>query len=260
MKEVKTRYGKVLTDLNVMSMKEIREMEKEYEPFIENITEDDVIIDIGANIGIVSSMISSKKPKCIVMYEPGEYAFSLLKEQNYNCKIEDHNIAITGDGEPRQFRVSKRGKHGMNSLYGRTYKHENTLDRYYEVKNIETISFKSIIDKYQPTMMKIDCEGSEYEFDFGYAKKKGLRFLAIEIHYKNAGKSPIVDIPVDFIDCNEMRNLDLLQFNSPAVVGGITDRLKKLFPKVYYDKVVSLPFLFKNQADYVEARLLVLSI
>ena len=127
----------------------------------------DVIIDIGANVGIVSIFLAKKYPFLKI------YAFEPVLE-NYknfikNIKLNKipagtiilENKAITKDGRDvtMNINLTNSGGSALSNIIARGYYRA-------EKKLIKSISITDIINKYNLQtikMLKIDCEGSEYE-------------------------------------------------------------------------------------------------
>lgn len=123
------------------------------------LTEDDVYIDIGANIGH-TVLMASKRVKKIIAFEPVE---EMLKHFRRNMKINDVNnvvlydFALSDKKGVAKIKVSNTndGSHTLNPDFG------NLINGIYEKEvKIETEKFDNLkIDK--ATMVKIDVEGHE---------------------------------------------------------------------------------------------------
>ena len=129
--------------------------------------EGDVIIDIGANIGIVSIYLAKKFPFIKI------YAFEPVR-QNYECilknielnNIEDgiitvENVAITGDRRKLNLTVPiyNTGQSNIHNRYSSPI--ISNID-----PNVNSIKLDDVFLKYNISkckLLKIDCEGAEYE-------------------------------------------------------------------------------------------------
>jgi len=114
--------------------------------------------DLGANIGTFTCLAASKGCK-VISFEPEPDNFRLLNE---NIKLNNlSNVICYQEGV-----VS--GESGNLDLYickGDYNKYRHTI---YKVRGRETITikvrnFKSILDEFKPTGIKIDIEGAEIE-------------------------------------------------------------------------------------------------
>lgn len=129
---------------------------------------DDVVIDIGANIGIVSIYLAKRYPFIkIYSYEPVKLNYENLKRNIVENKIPEgiitaERFAVNGTGEPVNI-ASCIGNSGGSMVidgYGSGYIQKN------EDKNIPAITLKEIIEKHgikKVKLLKIDCEGAEYD-------------------------------------------------------------------------------------------------
>lgn len=128
-----------------------------------NFAPGDVIIDIGAHIGLVSISIAKQNPNVKI------YAFEVVPE-NYQQLIENIvlngvnniipvNCAVTGDGLPVTIYTDLDSNSGGSSAYIQQHKTGKKI-----ISN--SISLPDIFIKYNIKtckLLKIDCEGSEYD-------------------------------------------------------------------------------------------------
>lgn len=133
-----------------------------------NFKEGDIVIDIGANVGMVSIYLAKKYPFLKI------YAFEPIK-QNYenllrnieinnipNGVITAENFAITKDRRNIEI-VSPLDNTGASSSIIERNLTEITSNINV---NIKSITFDDIFEKFnidKCKLLKIDCEGSEYE-------------------------------------------------------------------------------------------------
>jgi FkbM family methyltransferase len=120
------------------------------------IPEDAVILDIGANIGVTSAILSKKAPKGTVRaFEPGHRIFSILSrniERNSLKNVTAHNIALSD--APGTLRFLE------NSAYGH-------LAQDGDSEGVHTVSVSTIDDYVSQNdfarldFIKIDVEGYE---------------------------------------------------------------------------------------------------
>lgn len=126
----------------------------------------DVVLDIGGNIGMVSIYLAKKFPFLKI------YAFEPVKE-NYesfknNIKLNNvpngvimlNNMAVTKDGRDIIMNINplNRGGSAISDIFATNY--------HLSADVVKSISLEEIFkqnDIKQLKMLKIDCEGSEYE-------------------------------------------------------------------------------------------------
>lgn len=128
----------------------------------------DVIIDIGGNIGIVSIYLAKKYPGVKI------YAFEPVLEnyKNFLKNIKLNNIssdiitlehkAVTKDGRCINMNINpvNTGGSSISDIIGQGYIRQK------ENSNVTSITLSNIIEKYNIEnikLLKIDCEGAEYE-------------------------------------------------------------------------------------------------
>ncbi|WP_297298350.1 FkbM family methyltransferase [uncultured Brachyspira sp.] len=133
-----------------------------------NFKEGDVVIDIGANVGIISIYLAKKYPFLKI------YSFEPVK-QNYenlikNIKINNipdgiitaENIAITKDRRNIDIITPLDNTGGSSFSIDR---HLNAVNSNINIA-VKSMTFDDIFNKYnidKCKLLKIDCEGAEYE-------------------------------------------------------------------------------------------------
>lgn len=130
--------------INVIS-NELSKEKNIYEKYIK-VKEGDVVVDIGANVGAFTYLISDKNPSKIYCIEPSNSLINTLIKNTEN-KWVYINKAISDKTEKTQI------KEGV-------YIYFNEGDDY------ETITFKELLSEHNISkidFLKIDCEGGEYD-------------------------------------------------------------------------------------------------
>ncbi len=148
------------------------------------IREKDIVLDIGAHIGIFSIFASkiARKGK-VYAFEPSPESFKLLKENislNNLKNIIPVNKGFSSKKGGRKMYISNED-HREDSFYSRGKKEIEiktiSLNDFFKEYNIDKIDF-----------LKMDCEGAEYEI-FRNSSKKSLRKLKkIAMEYHNIGE------------------------------------------------------------------------
>lgn len=147
------------------------------------------IIDIGANLGIISIVLAKKNPGIKI------YAFEPLRENYENLlkNIElngiDKNIitvenkAVTKDGRNinMSININNRGGSSISDVISVN----SSMSK--ENCGIESITLEEIVKKYKIDkidLLKIDCEGSEYEILYNTKEDilKNIDYLVGEFH------------------------------------------------------------------------------
>lgn len=131
----------------------------------------DVVVDIGAHIGVYALTAARAGVKAVVAYEPSDDNFEVLKLNTFDLpNFEVYKMAVTGD-DPGfvDFYLSK-GPGLRNSLIpirGRT------------PVTVTAIPYAEAVA--DATVVKIDVEGAEYTYPLS---QPGLRALIIDFHPK----------------------------------------------------------------------------
>ena len=150
-----------------------------------SIGDKDIIIDIGAHIGLFSLFASQycKNGKI--------YCFEPIKE-NYDILTENIDLNKNKNLIPFNYAVSKESNHKKIYLNSDDSAHsifpsgENIIE-------VKSTTIKSIFDENQINycnMLKLDCEGSEYEIIDSIPDEYFLRINKIIIEYHLATKKP----------------------------------------------------------------------
>jgi FkbM family methyltransferase len=146
----------------------------------------DVVVDIGANIGIVAIYLAKTHPRIrIVAIEPVPTTFGHLQENiNLNAvsNITALNCAVTKDGRDLRMIVNP-GHSGGSTGHLRDLKQPG----HYNL-TVRSRTLDGIFDEYVPDrcrVLKIDCEGAEYEILSGARCLNRVDHLGIEIHHND---------------------------------------------------------------------------
>jgi len=148
------------------------------------INKESVMVDLGANIGLVTQYFKDKV-KIIYAVEPAKEHFTALKqnkEYNHWDNVEIFNLAISDkDGEANLYHnINNHTSHSLiqNNQQGQEVVKTMRLDTFFEENNIEKVDF-----------LKFDVEGAENIIirDESFAKvAKKIQYILIEFHsYEN---------------------------------------------------------------------------
>lgn len=157
-----------------------------------NVPEGSLVIDIGANIGVYSIFASIAKNAKIFAFEPVSENFAMLKENvklnSLEGKIHAFNLGIAGKEEERKIFLGDSPFHSFlpqddspfNALY-KSGKSQNYLE-------ISCISLKDVFDRNKIIscdILKMDCEGAEYEILYNFPDEYFKRIKEIRMEYHN---------------------------------------------------------------------------
>jgi len=146
----------------------------------------DVILDLGANLGIISILLSKKFPFTkIYSFEasPINYQNFLKNIEDNNCtNISPFNLAVWSTTDDTIEIPTSPTNSGGSSIY---YKPEFFTQ--YPVSKVQTISLEDIFnqnDIENCKLLKIDVEGAEYEIFKTFPKERlnNIKNIGIELH------------------------------------------------------------------------------
>jgi len=156
---------------------------KYYNPKGFIIKEDDLVIDIGAHIGIFAVFAAQfAKNGKIYAFEPMPENFEMLRNNigiNKSTNIISVNKAVSDKKGEKELYLSKDNTGEHSFIFNE--------DKSKKVK-VKTISLKDIIDEYNLTkinFLKIDCEGAEYEILLNSPQDifHKIEKISMECHY-----------------------------------------------------------------------------
>lgn len=139
-------------------------------------TADDVLLDIGANIGAVSSRFLAAGVSKVVAVEPEPDNFAMLMRNlsYYANRIVALQTAVAAEDGARQLWLNAGRNKGMHSLV-RQPKRRSIL--------VPTVTLRFLIETYNPSLIKLDIEGGEYELaETLRALPARVRGIALELH------------------------------------------------------------------------------
>lgn len=137
-----------------------------------------LIIDVGAHIGCFAVYAAVSNPKVkILAFEPDERNFKFLKENlklNRIKNVEAKNLAVSSKEEVRTLNLSKDShNHSFFDLESKAFE-----------KKVQTTTLSKILNKNQITdLIKMDCEGAEFEILQNLQPEDFLKIKSIYIEY-----------------------------------------------------------------------------
>jgi FkbM family methyltransferase len=144
----------------------------------------DVVVDIGANIGIVALYLAKKYPDIrIVAIEPVPTTFRHLRENielNGVRNITALNCAVTDDGRDLRMIVNP-GHSGGSTGHLRNMKQPGHFNLKVKSRTLDGIFAEFVPNRCR--LLKIDCEGAEYEILSSARCLDRVDHLGIEINH-----------------------------------------------------------------------------
>lgn len=164
---------------------------EEYNSKNYNISNDGPIIDIGAHIGLFSLYVSQfYKNSKIFCYEPNKENFELLIENLSNNNLKNifaNNLAVSDSNEKIKLYINK-DQSGHNLFY------KSELSEI-----VQSITLQKIFDDNKITkcsILKLDCEGAEYQILKSLPQKylKNISFIILEYHMADSNPELIEEL------------------------------------------------------------------
>ena len=161
---------------NSVDLKMIRECLKHYS--LIDFSESDIVLDLGANVGGLGKMICDKVSK-VISVEPDEFNFEVL---DFNLSKYENCTqlfgAVTGNNDFSKVNFSIKDNANSSCAGKITSKNynENLI-----IKSVNGYPINFLLEKYKPTILKIDVEGYEYNI-IKKSLPSYIRVLALELH------------------------------------------------------------------------------
>lgn len=157
-----------------------------------NIKDGDVVYDLGANIGAFSLYCSNFDIKCIYAFEPHPIVYKNLE---YNCEMYGKNTMTYSKAIHKNFEKLNFGN-STGEIKGRScecsiFSDKNTF--FVDGINLET--FAKVNNLEYPTYLKVDIEGSEYEFFESTSDNflKNCHTIFLEFHRRDERLNKLID-------------------------------------------------------------------
>ena len=138
------------------------------------------VVDVGANIGVFSLYAARAGSKRVDAYEPNQASFSVLArnvvENQFENRILTHRFAVTGkDGQMVKF---PKASNPTNAIL--------TSDRGEPFELVPTTTLEAIVKSTgRIDLLKMDCEGVEYEILYNTSASSFEQIGSIFLEYHN---------------------------------------------------------------------------
>jgi len=164
-------------------IKEVMEMET-YKKL--NLNSEDVVLDLGANIGTFAKKYN-RKVKKIISIEPLKENIVLFKKnlKNINNVMLIEKAVSNYTKNNVIFYKSNNKKFAGGSLRPK---------RGYSKIKVNTLSLNSLINKYKPTKIKCDIEFEEFNLNWEVLKNNRVEILILEIHNDKKFRNKIIPL------------------------------------------------------------------
>jgi FkbM family methyltransferase len=146
-----------------------------------NFIPDDVVLDLGMNIGMFSIYALNNGVKKVYSFEPNKENFQLAQENLKLNNLQENRFVLTNkavvgnDDTKRYFHENLKTNKGAHSLIRVSGRNDVV---------VECVNINDVIKKAKPTIIKMDIEGAEYECLKGLEEWGGINQLVLEFHHK----------------------------------------------------------------------------
>lgn len=137
----------------------------------------DVVIDVGANIGLFSGMALARGAGFVICVEPSPENYRRLTANlaPWGAKVQALNCAVWRSDQPqRKLRLTENMPDGNTGGI-------NVLANVGEIE-IPTVALDDLIGDRQITFLKVDCEGSEFPILYTSRRLRQVAEVMVEVH------------------------------------------------------------------------------
>ncbi len=157
-------------------------VDREYTPPGYEVRDDDIVIDIGGNIGVFAVHAARQTPRGrVYAFEPSGENYELLRQNISLNKFENisaFHAAVVGTPGPVKLYLNHQG--GFHSIQS----DRRSDSSKYEL--VEGVKLQEIFDRHEIAhcdLLKIDCEGAEYEILYNLPRQYFDRIDRITMEY-----------------------------------------------------------------------------
>ncbi len=170
-----------------------------YKKYIEN----SVVLDLGAHIGCMTKKFITFGSKQVICVEPNPILIECLLNnfKNYS-NVEILHAAVDDTSGIKSFYVAKNNS-GMSTLekeksvrnvYANKFHKLDKLKENFTEISVNTLSFNELVEKYKPSILKVDIECTEWKI-LDKEPPKGINLVIIEWHNSLYPKYDITQLP-----------------------------------------------------------------
>jgi FkbM family methyltransferase len=141
----------------------------------------DIVIDIGAHVGVFAIYAAKRHPEiCVLAFEPDPVNFSNLRANiaaNRVANVFPHHLAVTRDGRPFTLDTPPDNSGGAGGYYSERAG--------YARSTVGSVTLDDVFARFairRCKLLKIDCEGAEHEILTSASVLDRVEWLSGEFH------------------------------------------------------------------------------
>jgi FkbM family methyltransferase len=155
-----------------------------YAPINRRLEPGDAIVDIGANVGVFSLWAASIWPNAKVFaVEPSPQMFRYLEHNVATSRLKNvTTVQAACSGRNGKGTLYRRGMEAMNTLYTR----DNYGSTFDAMTTVSLFTLDNLFARYSIRvcrLLKLDCEGAEYEILFNASPETLATISAVSMEY-----------------------------------------------------------------------------
>jgi FkbM family methyltransferase len=146
---------------------------------------EDTVVDIGAHVGVFALWAATWYPaNHLICVEPSSESFTILRRNCADNHLTNVNLVQCAcAGYTGTSRLYSRGQLSMNTLYTR----DGLGSSFQELERVPVISLDDLLAKFHIKnvgLLKLDCEGAEYEvlMSASEATLRRCKHIVLEYH------------------------------------------------------------------------------
>lgn len=175
------------------------------------VKEGDIVLDIGGHIGCVASRAALVGAEKVITIEAEPENFALLQQntQTFPNVTAIHGAVFGGDKETVSLHRTKRRNDEGHS----TGTHSAVFTTRGDTIEVPRVDFRELLETIQPTVVKVDIEGSEFTLDFENLPMS-VRSIGIELHTRRNTNRDKAKVLVEVILSQGFKTVNRLNLES----------------------------------------------
>lgn len=181
---------------------------------------DSVVMDCGAHIGTFARRALEEGASRVVCYEPFPFSAECTRKNLPGAEVVE--AAVVSDLAPETLEFYYR----PSRLEGATLKHKGANHKRWDFQTIEvkTVNFWEEVERVQPTILKMDIEGAEWDIFTDKTLPSFVKALFIEVHelYSKGAQAGLDFVEKIYPNSVEISHTELVPFKNKGKVTNVS--------------------------------------